>query len=312
VADEADEDLNVRLAAAAAFGEMCQGLARFCMTHGVTALEAERSLRQHFVAAARQHLLQRGVPDSIRRVSEITGLPAFFVSEAVERIDAHAQQFVDSTLNEDDALEQLMTLVTTWATHPEFTAFVGVPLELPIVDISDGARPTFSGLLEKTVPTMGRDDAIGTLLAAGVVELADDGRAVKLVKQAVSYKNQRERRIRRFGRTVSALMRTLEANTSQVSRKTLFERTLITDKPIADMWIADFQDSLSDRADEWLSALDAEQRQLHVLPGQSGSQWGVCTFMFQVPNSHVESQPEADDRTIDVLNIKPQQRGRRL
>jgi hypothetical protein len=139
------------------------------------------------------------------------------------------------------------------------------------------------------------------LIASNSVELDEGGSLVRLVSHVIFYKNQRARRIKRFGLTVSALMRTLTANADRAAGKTLLERTLITDRPIPDTAAEEFQDTMKMRAGQLLEALDAESRAFFIR-GKEGRRWGLCAFAFEVPEP-VGKPDQSDDNVIDVLAL---------
>lgn len=284
-----------RAAAQHAFREMIAVLARFCLNHGIEATEIERTIRREFVKRAREKFATEGLDASAARISHVTGLPVFFVRESLENMDGDAPKPQSQSTDEDDLLEKLMVLVSTWATEAPYVAFPGVPLSLRVT----GEEPTFASLAAATVPDEPVPRLLKALVASGSVEMDEGGAVARLVSQVIFYKNQRARRIKRFGLTVAALMQTLTTNAERPRGKALLERTLITDRAIPDASADEFQETMKVRASQLLEALDAESRSFFVR-GQEGRRWGLCAFAFEVPGSLVSSGDD-EDRVIDVL-----------
>jgi hypothetical protein len=302
VIDEA-EQAAMEQAAEQALDQMVAGLARFCLSHGIPAVAMERALRRHFIHEAKRQFEESGTPATVPRLTDATGFPQFYVEEALARAqaDVHVEATPSSELEDDDLLEQLMLLVTKWSTDTRFTAFVGVPITLPITSAAALGQPTFSELLEATVPGMSRDRAIQALLNARLAELEDDGKRIKLISQVVSFKHARARNIRRFGRNVAGLMGTLTTNATRPGGTTLVERTMTTDGPIPFRLTTEFHETVAGRVDQVLGALDAEQRNFIGKPNEPGTTWGICAFLFEVANPPVDKR-SLPPPVIDVLD----------
>jgi hypothetical protein len=293
--EAAPEKSAEQAAAVQAFRDMITELARFCVNHRIEATEVERTIRREFVRSARDKFAAEGLDASIARIGNVTGLPGFYVRDALEQLEARELRTPPPSIDEDDLLEKLMALVSTWSTEAPYVAFPGVPLSLRIT----GEEPTFTSLAAATVPDEQVDRLLKALVASGSVQLEEGGAVARLVSHVIFYKNQRARRIKRFGLTVSALMQTLTNNADRPRGKALLERTLITDRAIPDSGAEEFQDLMKARASHLLEALDAESRSFFVR-GREGRRWGLCTFAFEVPGSQVTGQ-EPDDSVIDVL-----------
>lgn len=298
--EDAAEQAALESAAHQALDLMIAGLARFCFSHGVSAVSMERTLRRHFISEAKKHFEQSGTPATVTRLADLTGFPQFYVEDALAHASVPEPIQLPAELEDDDLLEQLMLLVTKWATDARYTAFVGVPITLPITGAAALGHPTFSELLDATIPGLSRDRAIGALLNARIAELEDDGKRIKLISQVVSYKHARARNIRRFGRNVAGLMETLTTNAGRLGGATIVERTMTTDGPIPHRLTAEFQETVSGRIDQVLGALDAEQRNFVGKPNEPGKTWGICAYLFEVQNPPIDRRNQPPP-VIDVL-----------
>lgn len=299
---EPDEEDEVRREVDRALGGMLAELASFCAAHSIAPVQLERLFRKHSVKAAREQLKREGVPSTTVRLADATGFPRFFVEEALARIEEQdrAESVREPAINDDELLERLGLVIHTWNTDPRFTAFAGVPLDLNVSAKEHIDRPTFFELVTEVAPGVDMHHALQTLRQMGVITADDDGRTVKLVSDAISYRNQRARSIRRFGRVASGLMRTLRQNRVPEGGCALYERTLMTDQPLADQGFEEFQERVLESGDRWLTTVDAEQRSYIARQGQPGRQWGLCAFLFEVPDSYRDG--EDGHQVIDVLD----------
>lgn len=304
------EEAEVKRAVDSALGGMLEELAYFCITHSIRFVELERLLRAKALKVSREYIESSGSPVSLARLQEMTGLPAFFVEEALARLEDESGKRLQVFQGSDDLiLDQLGLTIHTWSHDPRFTVFAGVPLDLPVSTTDSPDRKTFSELLGETAKGVDLQDALRVLQDTGVASLIDDGRMIKLVNDAISYRNARARSIVRYGRVVGGLMRTLRHNRDRrhLGETPLYERSLITDRPISDANEAEFRDAIQSSGDRWLRTVDADQTTYAARTDEPGQQWGLTVFLFEIPDSKTTGNEAMDE--IDLL--KPVQRMRR-
>jgi hypothetical protein len=278
--------------------EMVESLLRPFMPvffeYGVDAYHLTQTVRSLYVEAIRRRLEERGrTPTSAR-----LGMMAGGIAKAeVESLVAGTRARSETRAREVAHMHQVAVLLTTWNENPRFTTPYGAPLDLSL--FTDEAHRTFNELLKESAPTLDAESTIKFLTNVGCAEVhgATAQRYLRCTKRSLTLARNEIGQIAHIGEVAALFNSTLVHNfLDDEAEDQIFERTLLSNGPIAPdarrrllIQLKDVGDDFISELDKWVSANLTPPNE-----GESGSRCGVHLFFFD--ESHAAWPVETDDK----------------
>ncbi len=136
-------------------------LVRILLRNGITAVAFQELARKVFVDVAFEEFQIEGKPQTLARVSVITGLNRKEVAR-LHKMDAVSE-------SDRSWWNRAGTVLAAWLTDPDFQSKAGFPLDLPF----SGASPNFTELVKKYSGDMYPHSVADELLRMGAIEELD-------------------------------------------------------------------------------------------------------------------------------------------
>lgn len=293
------------------FAALVRPLMRAAFEYGITASEIASVVRRVYIQSLEARLIEQKRPTTDARLAVVSGLTksdVIAVRSALHSGAAHGAKGGAS-------LDQVVSLLTTWHTHPHFSGAYGLALDLDLAPVEGSPRHSFKELVDAACPGSDRDALLDELIAAGSVEVID-GTTVRCLSRAYVPGGADTTKIDRMGRFLGALTGSIVHNLLRGANDPIyFERTVVADLPMSaagrDQFLAEANErgqALLVELDTFLTALANEEQ----APAADGKKYGVGIYFFEDQarengkegrerQKKVEDQSSSAAQEIDVL-----------
>jgi hypothetical protein len=273
-------EAEVREEARRAMREVASEFARFFATTGIAVHEFEQTFRSELVATLDARLRREGVEPTIARLAVSSGLPRSSVEQAIAQRNAHEEP-TRADFSERGFVMGMATIASLWTSDSRFTAVYGVPRDLTIRTGTD-ATPALEDLARLALPGVEFDRVLQLMAEHDLIEIDLQSSIVRLKSQTVFFRNLDAQVISHYGRMVSGLMRNLRVNRElrhEASETKPWNCALVVDRPIADVHLRAFLDTVAEGGDRWFGVLQSVERNYKARPGEEGRRYAVCAFV---------------------------------
>lgn len=212
-------------------------------------------------------------------------------TEVIDRITRRGAAAL-SLARRAQALSELLNL---WHTEPGYAGVYDIARELPYED--EEGKPSFTALAAKVSPDSDASELLADLDASKCVEHLDGG-FIRPLTRAYVLPPGDVARIDRMGKVLinftEAFARGIVKDPGQFSA--FAERTLVSDFPVSDRGLRQFNDEVRDRGTKLLTDLDSWlTAQAATVAAESGSRYGCGLYVFEDVSSIGRSPIELED-----------------
>ena len=247
------------------------------LNYGVTHHDLTEMLARVFVTAIEEQLKKEGRPTTVARLALSTGINRSRVEKIISDRDAAAARRALATHN----TSALALVLATWHDDPRFSTPYGVPLDLEFAQ-SEGRR-SFVDLVSAAYPGYDPDAALDQLIAAGCVEVHEQG-FLRCTDRVYMPSGVDKARIARLGECVGALASTFAHNLLRAEGDTTyFERQVETDYAVSDESRRTIQNHMDSEGQAFLASLDQWLSARHdQFVSTAGRKFGISMFVYDV------------------------------
>jgi len=247
------------------------------LNYGVTHHDLNEMLARVFVTAIGDQLKKEGRPTTVARLALSTGINRSRVEKIVADADAAAARRSLAT----QTTSALALILATWHDDPRFSTPYGVPLDLEFAP-AEGRR-SFVDLVQVAHPGFDPDVALDQLVAAGCVELHEQG-FLRCTDRVYMPSGVDKARIARLGECVSALAGTFVHNLLRGENDpTYFERQVETDYRVSEEGRRTIHQHLDVEGQAFLASLDQWLSARHdQFQSPNGKKFGVSMFVYDI------------------------------
>jgi hypothetical protein len=277
------------------FAALVRPLMRAAFEYGITAGEIAGVIRRVYIQALEARLLEQRRPTTDARLAIVAGLTRNDVSAVRDALRSGAPHGGKSGAS----LDQIVSLLTTWHTHTNFSGAYGLAMDLDVAPVPGSPLHSFQELVDVACAGADKDALLDELVAAGSVELVDSA-TVRCLSRAYVQRGADVNRIERMGRFLGAVADNFTHNLLRNENEPVyFERTVVADLPMSegsrDQLLAEASEkgqALLTELDTFLTALANEE------PTAKGKKFGVGVYFFedQDGGQSTERRIKADDR----------------
>jgi hypothetical protein len=256
------------------------------LNYGVSHHDLTEMLARVFVTAIGEQLKKEGRPTTVARLALSTGINRSRVEKIVSDRDAAAARRALLTRN----TSALALVLATWHDDPRFSTPYGVPLDLEFAP-AEGRR-SFVDLVSAAIPGFDPDVALDELIAAGCVEVHEQG-FLRCTDRVYMPAGVDQARIARLGECAAALAATFTHNLLRDERDpSYFERQVETDYPVSDEGRRVIQNHLETEGQAFLASLDQWLSARHdQFESPTGKKFGVSMFVYDVAEEAAGESP---------------------
>lgn len=274
-----------------AFQEVLKPLFRVAQHLGVPGHQLRDSFAQSSVEFfAEQINSKEQRPASAARVAMYAGLNRTEVIDRITRRGDAAQ----SLARRAQALSELLNV---WHTEPGYAGVYDIARELPYED-EDG-KPSFAALVRMVSPGSDPRELLGDLDASKCVEHLDGG-FIRPLTRAYVLPPGDVARIDRMGKVLINFTETFARGIVRDPERfsALAERTLVSDFPVSDGGVRQFNDEVRERGTKLLTDLDSWlTAQAGSISAESGSRYGCGLYVFEDVSSVGRSTIDLEEPT---------------
>ena len=260
------------------FAELVRPLMRAAFEYGITASEIAGVIRRVYIQSLEARLVEQRRPTTDARLAIVSGLSKSDVTAVREALRSGAPHGVKTGAS----LDQIVSLLTTWHTHSNFSGAYGLAMDLDLAPVAGSPHHSFQELVDAACPGADRDTLLDELIASGSVEIVDST-TLRCLSRAYVPGGADTTRIERMGRFLGALTGSIVHNLLRVENEPIyFERTVVADVPMStegrDQFLAEANErgqSLLSELDTFLTALAAKES------GAAGKKYGVGIYFFE-------------------------------
>jgi len=259
------------------------------LNYGVSHHDLTEMLARVFVTAIGEQLKKEGRPTTVARLALSTGINRSRVEKIIADRDAAAARRALARKN----TSALALVLATWHDDPRFSTPYGAPLDLEFAP-AEGRR-SFVDLVSVAVPGFDADVALDQLIAAGCVEVHEQG-FLRCTERVYMPAGIDKSQIVRLGERAAALANTFAHNLLIQDRDaTLFERQVDTDYPVSDTGRRAIKQYLETEAQNFLASLDQWFSARHdQLGADAGKKFGISMFAYEVDGDAAEVAARAE------------------
>ena len=224
---------------------MFKPLIRLLIAQGVTHAEFAETAKEVYVEIALRHFEAKGKINR-SRVAILTGLTRKEVKNVIDRTMESGYQ--EKTFSRPERV------LTGWYSDPQFQGPYGIPLELPY-ESTEAEEKSFVELVKRYSGDMAPRQMLNQLIEAGsVVDV--DGR-YKAVRRIFKHSTLSPSLIKRLGEVGYRVFSTAAKNIDkQMEGSGYFDRMVFADDGCTDEQIADFNEYIKKRGQEYLEEID--------------------------------------------------------
>ena len=247
------------------------------LNYGVTHHDLTEMLARVFVTAIEEQLKKEGRPTTVARLALSTGINRSRVEKIISDRDAAAARRALATHN----TSALALVLATWHDDPRFSTPYGVPLDLEFTPAA--GRRSFVDLVSVAYPGFDADAALDQLIAAGCVEVHEQG-FLRCTDRVYMPSGIDRARIARLGECIGAMASTFVHNLLRgESDPTYFERQVETDYPVSMECRRAIQDHMDSEGQAFLASLDQWLSARHdQFVSATGRKFGISMFVYDV------------------------------
>ncbi|MCC7461658.1 MAG: hypothetical protein IT480_04255 [Gammaproteobacteria bacterium] len=259
------------------------------LNYGVTHHDLTEMLARVFVTAIEEQLKKEGRPTTVGRLALSTGINRSRVEKIISDRDAAAARRAFATHN----TSALALVLATWHDDPRFSTPYGVPLDLEFAPAA--GRRSFVDLVNVAYPGYDPDAALDQLIAAGCVEVHEQG-FMRCTDRVYMPAGVDKARIARLGECVGALAATFAQNLLRgEDDPTYFERQVETDYMVSLESRRAIQDHMHSEGQAFLASLDQWLSARHdQFMSTNGKRFGISMFAYDV----------AEESSVEPVRLK--------
>ncbi|MCC7414141.1 MAG: hypothetical protein IT495_21165 [Gammaproteobacteria bacterium] len=282
--DQAFQHSEQRAALVDAVEASLRPLMPLFLNYGVTHHDLTEMLARVFVTAIEEQLKKEGRPTTVARLALSTGINRSRVEKIIADRDAAAARRALATQN----TSALALVLARWHDDPHYSTPYGVPLDLEFAP-AEGRR-SFVDLVGAAYPGYDADAALDQLIAAGCVEVHEQG-FLRCTDRVYMPSGIDKARIARIGECVGALASTFTHNLlRRDDESTYFERQVETDYPVAEVAHRAIQTYMDTEGQAFLASLDQWLSARHdQFASPAGRKFGVSMFVYDVAEEPSET-----------------------
>src|SRR5581483_1376422 len=193
-------------------------------------------------------------------------------------------------------LDQVVSLLSAWHTHPKFSGAYGLALDLDLEPTPGSPRRSLSELIEAACPGADRDAILDELVAVGSAEIVD-GNTLRCRSRAHVMRGAEVTvtRIERAARFLEAAAANFAHKLMLQDAPAFFERVLGSDAPLSEKGRDEFLKLTTERGEEFMLELDTALSKIADPNGAvTGKRYGVGVYFFQEQSTLSDSQARLD------------------
>ena len=241
MAEQVQEDLRLALRM------MLKPLVKLLISQGVSHADFSAAAKDVFVEMAIRHF-DDGQKINQSRVAILTGLTRKEVKNVIDRAmtaKSHGKNF-----------SRPSRVLVGWHSDPRYTGPYGVPLELPYEFDESDDRPSFKELVKSYSGDMAPAQMLKELIRVGAVVKLETG-AYRVVRRVFEPERLSPELLERFGDVGHNFFSTAAKNIEKKGQTAgLFERVVYAEEAQSDEILAQFDEFIKQRGQDFLEELD--------------------------------------------------------
>ena len=241
MAEQVQEDLRLALRM------MLKPLVKLLISQGVSHADFSGAAKDVFVEMAIRHF-DEGQKINQSRVAILTGLTRKEVKNVIDRAmtaKSHGKNF-----------SRPSRVLVGWHSDPRYTGPYGVPLELPYEFGDSDDRPSFKELVKSYSGDMAPAQMMKELIRVGAVVKLETGN-FRVVRREFEPERLSPELLERFGDVAHNFFSTAAKNIEKKGQRAgLFERVVYAEEQQSDEILAQFDDFIKQRGQDFLEELD--------------------------------------------------------
>ena len=164
-----DASAREKEAVLSVFAALMRPLMPVAFEYGVSAKEISDATRRSYIQALESRLAAQSRPTTDARI----GLIAQLARSEVTALRSSDSADAANGKNFSARLDQVVSLLSAWHTHPKFSGAYGLALDLDLEPTSGSPRRSLVELIEVACPGADRDAILDELVAVGSAEIVD-------------------------------------------------------------------------------------------------------------------------------------------
>jgi hypothetical protein len=289
-----------------AAGRIFRVVCKLIVEHGFDATVATATFRRSYLGGTEDSLREKGWLPTDARLAITAGIP----KSEVERFKA-AYLPVADLAESHLRLTALSSVLSTWWTTARFTAdFTSQPLELPFDANSKSYQkgfPTFSELVEKTVPGLDPNVALSELGRFNAIAFNEDTELLVAKDRALVPTSFDPSYSASYGRRVANLLNTLAVNFKKAGPgQGNFEKDARADYALSPEDEAKVDAFVRTEGLAFLHKVDAFMRSLPPAAEDNGRRVGVGMFFYMDKDSVEPSTQDTNSNNPHIENAQVQ------
>jgi len=241
MAEQVQEDLRLALRM------MLKPLVKLLISQGVSHADFSAAAKDVFVEMAIRHF-DEGQKINQSRVAILTGLTRKEVKNVIDRsmtAKSHGKNF-----------SRPSRVLVGWHSDPRYTGPYGVPLELPYEFDESDDRPSFKELVRSYSGDMAPAQMLKELIRVGAVVKLETGN-YRVVRRVFEPERLSPELLERFGDVAHNFFSTAAKNIEKKGQTAgLFERVVYAEEAQSDEILAQFDEFIKQRGQDFLEELD--------------------------------------------------------
>jgi hypothetical protein len=241
MAEQVQEDLRLALRM------MLKPLVKLLISQGVSHADFSGAAKDVFVEMAIRHF-DEGLKINQSRVAILTGLTRKEVKNVIDRAmtaRSHGKNF-----------SRPSRVLVGWHSDPRYTGPYGVPLELSYEFDKSDDRPSFKELVKSYSGDMAPAQMLKELIRVGAVVKLETGN-YRAVRREFEPERLSPELLERFGDVTHNFFSTAAKNIEKKGQRAgLFERVVYAEEAQSDEILAQFDDFIKQRGQDFLEELD--------------------------------------------------------
>jgi hypothetical protein len=270
------------------FAALMRPLMPVAFEYGVSAKDISDATRRSYIQALESRLAAQSRPTTDARIGLIAQLARSEVA-ALRSVDAGNAA---NGKNSSARLDQVVSLLSAWHTHPKFSGAYGLALDLDLEPTAGSPRRSLGELIEASCPGADRDAILDELVAVGSAEIVD-GNTLRCRSRAHVMRGSEVTvtRIERAARFLEAAAANFAHNMLLQDAPAFFERALVSDAPLSDKGRDEFLKLTTERGEEFMLELDTALAKIADSTGSpEGRRYGVGVYFFQEQSTASDSK----------------------
>ena len=225
---------------------MLKPLVRLLISQGVSHADFSEAAKDVYVEMAVRHFDDTEKVNQ-SRVAILTGLTRKEVKNVIDRAMTSASH--------GKSFSRPSRVLVGWHSDPKYTGPYGVPLEIPY-ESSISGQPSFKELVRSYSGDMAPLQMLRELIRVGAVMQLENG-SYKVLRRNFEPERLSAELLERFGDVAHNFFSTAAANIEKREQGSgFFERVVYAEEPISKEMIAQFDEYIKNRGQEFLEELD--------------------------------------------------------